>query len=421
MTALGNLWRDTAAETAGAPLFRGDRRADLAIIGAGFTGCSAALEAAGQGADVVVLEAETIGHGGSGRNVGLVNAGLWLPPDTVCAQLGEAQGERLNSALAGAPDLVFDLIERHRIDCEATRNGTLHLAHAPKAVDHLKDRHGQMTGRGAPVTLLSAAETRERTGTTAFHGALHDARAGTLQPLAYARGLARAAGEAGAHFFQNSPVQSAEHTGGQWILRTASGKLYCKALLVATNAYHQPIAPVSVPPVPVVHYFQLATEPLRCDLAGDILPGQEGCWDTALVMTSVRRDAVGRLIIGGIGDGSSMHHGWARRKLTRLYPKLAGIAITHAWEGRISMTSDHLPRILKPAPERAYAIFGYSGRGIGPGTLFGRAAAQALLTGDETGLPVMPVAQFSEAFPCLKSVYYETGARVVHALSARGK
>ncbi|MBQ0748687.1 MAG: FAD-binding oxidoreductase, partial [Roseovarius sp.] len=134
MPGLGNLWRESALETFAAPPLRGERMVDLAIIGAGFTGLSAALHAAGQGADVAVLEAETVGEGGSGRNVGLVNAGLWLPPDEVCKILGVEAGEHLNTVLAEAPTLVFDLIAQHDIACEATRNGTLHLAHAPKAM-----------------------------------------------------------------------------------------------------------------------------------------------------------------------------------------------------------------------------------------------------------------------------------------------
>ena len=193
MTAgLGNLWRDSAAEHLSAPQFQGNRNTDLAIIGGGFTGLSAALHAAGQGAEVTLLEAETIGHGGSGRNVGLVNAGLWLPPDDVCKTLGNQAGEHLNSVLAAAPDLVFDLIERHAIACEPVRAGTLHLAHASRGLAQLQTRLAQAQARGAPVRLLDAQETAARLGTACFHGALHDSRAGTIQPLAYARGLAPA-------------------------------------------------------------------------------------------------------------------------------------------------------------------------------------------------------------------------------------
>ncbi|WP_297778502.1 FAD-binding oxidoreductase [uncultured Roseovarius sp.] len=418
MSALGNLWRDSSRETFAAQPLRGERSVDLAIIGAGFTGLSAALYAAGQGADVAVLEAETVGEGGSGRNVGLVNAGLWLPPDEVCKILGAEAGEHLNAVLAEAPSLVFDLIAQHDIACEPTRNGTLHLAHAPKAMADLESRHAQLAARGAPVRLIDMKTTAQRTGTDRFYGALHDARAGTIQPLAYARGLARAAQTAGALICEGTPVTAAEHRSGQWIITTPGGKLRARHLLIATNAYHRPITHVARPDVPIVQYFQLATAPIGDNRAGEILAGGEGCWDTGLVMTSVRRDQAGRVILGGMGGDVALHADWARRKLAQLFPRLAGADIAHAWAGRIAMTYDHLPRIQRMG-QGALAIFGYSGRGIGPGTVFGCAAAQALLSGDETGLPVSVINSHSEHFVTLKSLYYETGARLVHLAAAR--
>ena len=420
MAGLGILWQETAPSRAEAPVYPGGKSVDLAIIGGGFTGCSAALRAAEQGLGVALLEAETIGHGGSGRNVGLVNAGLWLPPDTVCKTLGEGPGERLNQVLAGAPDLVFELIEQHGIDCEARRAGTLHLAHSAKGLSQLQGRLAQMQTRGAPVTLLSADETRARTGTGVFHGALHDPRAGTIQPLSYARGLAEAAEKAGANIYEHSPVMSIEHRGGDWTLNTENGPLKAKMLLLACNAYPHGPADLPMPGVTAVNYFQLATEPLKNDLAANILPHGEGCWDSAMIMTSLRRDAAGRIILGGIGDTDSLNiqANWAERKLAHFFPHLKGTKITHSWSGRISMTADHLPRILRLGPQ-GYAIFGYSGRGIGPGTMFGRAVAEALIAADEANLPVAPVAAYHEGFSGLKSAFYEVGARLVHLVSVR--
>lgn len=416
MSDLGTLWADSSEETFAAPTLQGEFSVDLVILGGGFTGCAAALEAAGQGAEVVLIEAETIGHGGSGRNVGLVNAGLWLPPDVVCKTLGAQAGERLNSALAAAPDRVFGLIERFGIACNPRRNGTLHLAHAPRGVAQLQERHVQQVRRAAPVTLLDAEETRARTGSDAFHGALFDTRAGTIQPLAYARGLARAAQGQGARIFENSPALSAIRHGGHWVIRTSGGKLRSKALLVATNAYHQPVGDMTIPKVPQVNFFQLATEPLGDNIARDILPGGEGCWDTAMIMSSLRRDAAGRVILGGMGDDVGVQAGWARRKLAQLYPQLADAAISHAWAGRISMTSDHLPRILRVGAS-GLSIFGYSGRGIAPGTVFGQSAARALLVGDESALPLDPVDAHAERLTRLKTAFFETGARMVHMIS----
>ncbi|OWU85807.1 oxidoreductase [Oceanicola sp. 22II-s10i] len=417
-----NLWTDSSAERFDAPAFSGQAAADLCVIGGGFTGCSAALAAAEQGAKVVLLEGATVGHGGSGRNVGLVNAGLWTPPDKIEAILPGGTGERLVTMLGEAPALVFDLIERHGIACEPRRAGTLHLAHAASGLADLRERHRQQSGRGAPVTLLDAAETARRTGSDRFHGALHDTRAGTVQPLAYCRGLARAAVSAGAALHENSPVTGLRREGDSWIVRTANGHVVANSVVLASNAYHTGLADTVPGPMTPVHYFQAATDPLPEGAADHILPGGEGCWDTAMVMTSVRRDAAGRIIIGAMGSleapGRALHLGWARRRFRRYFPDLPDPVFTHAWSGRIGMSSDKLPRILYFGPS-AYAAFGYSGRGIAPGTLFGKAMATAALSGDETGLPLVPVDTHAEGFTKLRGAWFETGAALIHGLGDR--
>lgn len=395
---------------------------DLAVIGGGFTGCAAALEAARAGAMVAVLEAETVGHGGSGRNVGLVNAGLWLPPETVKATLGAKAGGRLIAALAAAPDRVFDVIAREGIDCEAVRAGTLHLAHAPSGRRDLEARLAQGRALGAPLSLLEAEETARRTGSGAFAAALFDPRAGTIQPLAYVRGLARAALRAGAVLHEGTPVRALERRGDHWHLATPEGGVRARAVLVATNAYHLgPLAALR-PDFVAVHYGQCATDPLPPALRREILPGGEGCWDTALVMSSFRMDRAGRLILGGIGDftgaGGTIHRDWAARKMAALFPALAGLPFRHGWSGRIAMTSDHIPKVVAFGPD-ALCCFGYSGRGIGPGTVFGTEAARALLGGGVAGLPLAPVAMHRERVPALRAAGVEAGACLAHAAGAR--
>lgn len=417
-----NLWHTTCRETVPTTAPGGDRSVDLAIIGGGFTGAAAALEAAGRGASVCLLEAQTIGHGGSGRNVGLVNAGLWLPADTIIGHLGKPAGERLIEVLGRAPDMVFGLIERHRIDCEATRNGTLHCAHARAGLADLRARLAQLRARAAPVTLIDAAQTARRTGAPGFAGALFDARAGTIQPLAYARGLARAAAQAGASILEHSRPRRVALQGGAWRCETDAGTVSAKHLLLATNAYHAPTGGLVAGPSVPLHYFQIATAPLPEAARARILPGREGCWDTALVMSSFRLDAAGRLIVGGIGNGDgpggSVHHAWARRKLGALFPWLAHTTIAHAWTGRIAVTGDHIPRIARIGPG-ALACYGYSGRGIGPGTVFGTLAARALLDNVPDGLPVAPVTAHRERFVTPRAAWYEIGATLTHAIAAR--
>ncbi|CUH64483.1 Gamma-glutamylputrescine oxidoreductase [Thalassovita gelatinovora] len=416
------LWGASLTHRIEADILNEDISADLVIVGGGFTGCAAALEAARLGASVVLLEAQTIGFGGSGRNVGLVNAGLWLPPETIVAQMGDSAGRRLITALAEAPGRVFDIIAREGISCEATHKGTLHLAHAPRGMHDLRDRYRQASAFGMDVELLDAEETRKRIGSAAFHGALFHPVAGTVQPLAYCHGLARAAQAAGARLYEGSPAQSVVREGEAWVVTARGRTIRAAGLLVATNAYPAAGTGMKTPRCAPVNFSQFATAPLPQDVLAHVLPGQEGCWDTALVMFSLRRDAAGRLIVGGMGDSNGpsggIHAQWARRKLRRLYPELADLPFEQSWSGRIAMTGDHIMKVLSLGPS-AYSIFGYSGRGIAPGTVFGTLAAQAILHDAPDLFPAPVVARHRENLTAAKGAYYEFGATMAHAVQAR--
>ena len=414
-----NLWRASHQQEADyAPLAQ-NLEVDLLVIGGGFTGCSAALEAAANGATVALVDANTIGHGGSGRNVGLVNAGLWLPPETITKTLGEPAGQHLITMLADAPDDVFSTIDTHRIQCSATRRGTLHLAHAPSGARNIAERYRQGKNLGAPLTLLNAEETAQRTGSNAFYGALFDPRAGTVQPLAYCRGLAAAAAKQGAQIFEQSSVCALKHTGEVWLADINGHVVTARQVLQATNAYQQRLSGMPVSEFVTVHYCQYATPPLTPEQRAQILPGGEGAWDTALVMSSIRVDEASRLIIGGVGNtdgpGAAVHERWARRKLASYYPEFRDVVFEHQWSGKIAMTDNHIPRVIQLGPN-GLSVFGYSGRGIGPGTVFGKRAARALLFGELENLPVMPTGQHSEHFKQLRSAFYEAGSIVTHAL-----
>lgn len=417
----GNLWHITAREQVTADSADALPSAvDLLIIGGGFTGLSAALEAARMGAKVALLEAQEIGHGGSGRNVGLVNAGLWLPPQEIIKTLGVKTGEALIDTLGAAPARVFDLIARENIACEATRNGTLHLAHNAAGLNDLKTRHRQGNQYGAPLQLLDAEETAARTGSPNFAGALFDPRAGTIQPLTYARGLARAAQAAGAQIFAPFIVEDLTYQGRAWVARAAGREITAQSALIATNAYHMTGFSSYRPSFIPVCYSQFATTPLPQSLRTKILAGGEGAWDTAMVMSSFRMDAAGRLILGAIGNvegrlGGGTHHAWAARKLAQTFPQLTGQGFSHIWQGRIAMTGDHIPKVLEIGPNGA-AVFGYSGRGIGPGTVFGTAAAQALLQQNRNLWPMPPRQKSVTEFGKLRGAFYELGAIIAHAL-----
>jgi len=406
------LWAVTApAAPALAPL-AGDVSADVAIVGAGFTGLSAALAAAQSGARVVVLDAHGIGAGGSGRNVGLVNAGLWLMPDDLASRL--PADSPLPQLLANAPAAVWDLVERHAIPCEARPVGTLHCAPDAAGAAALAERARQWHARQVPVRLLDADQTRARTGSAAYRAALFDPRAGTIQPLAYAIGLARAALRAGARLHAPSPVQAAQRRGDLWQLRTPDGTVSAPRVIWAGNAYGQ--GPATAPGLAILPYFNFATDPLPEALRETILPGGEGAWDTPGILTSFRLDAAGRFVIGSVGAlgswDAALHEGWARRRMAALYPQLRDQRFAHRWFGRIGTTPDAIPRLLAPGPG-AIGIAGFNGRGIAPGTVLGRLLAEIAL--DRASPPALAPASPSATAP-LRSLGYRAGAAAWHLL-----
>ncbi|WP_159014504.1 FAD-binding oxidoreductase [Acidisoma sp. S159] len=396
--------------------------ADVAVVGAGFTGLSAALHLAEAGASVVVVEGAEIGFGGSGRNVGLVNAGLWVMPAELPGILGPLHGERLLDLLGNAPALVFKLVETHGIDCEARRNGTLHCGVGAKGADELAERARQWQARSAPVQLLDAEETCRRVGNSVYTAALLDQRAGTIQPLAYARGLARAALSAGARIYTGSAVVSSRRTGGAWHIATPHGAVTAEWVIVATNAYTVGAWPAIRQEVVHLPYFNIATRPLNDNLRRTILPERQGVWDTKDVLSSYRFDNAGRLVIGSVGAlrgaGTAIHRSWARRTLALLFPQLGPVEFEAEWYGMIGMTADLVPKFHR-LDERVLSFSGYNGRGIAPGTVFGRALAEHV-TGRlaEADMPLPVTAPAAQRFRRLRETYYEFGSQIAH-ISAR--
>lgn len=411
-------WVATAPPAPDCPPLSGAAQADVAVVGAGYTGLSAALHLARAGVSVALVEAACIGAGASGRNVGLVNAGLWLSPEDLIARAGPDRGERLLDLLARAPGMVWDLVAAEGLACEARAIGTLHCAPDARGTVALAARARQWAARGAALDLLDAQATQARLGSPAYRAALFDPRAGTIQPLAYARELARAGQRAGARIFCQSPVRSIAQRKDGWRLRLQDATLDAGQVILATNAYSTPPFAEIGRAQAILPYFNFATEPLPRGLLDSVIPGEEGAWDTRKILTSFRRDARGRVILGSVGQlggiEAGLHRAWAQAQLARIFPQLAGTPLARGGWGRIGTTPDALPRLVAHGPGM-WSVSGYNGRGIAPGTVFGMLLAE-LVRGacSAQDIPLAHIRLAPDHLRGVKALVYRYGAALWH-------
>ncbi|HEV2229017.1 MAG TPA: FAD-binding oxidoreductase [Steroidobacteraceae bacterium] len=391
-----SLWSATATAAPALTPLAGARRIDVAIIGAGYTGLSAALHLAAAGRAVLVLEAKALGERASGLNGGQVIPGLKTDPDALEAWLGPERGARLAASVAAGPDLVFELIRRHGIDCDAIRAGWIQPATSQAALAALAGRVEQWRRRGAAVELLAAREVALLTGSTRYCGGLLDRRGGTVQPLSYVHGLARAVARSGAEICVHTPALHLRRASREWQIETPRGAVTAPTVIVATNAYSGALVGALRRSVIVVPSFQVATVPLTQAQRARILPGGQAASDTWHLLRYFRLAAGGRLVLGARGTfgrepgpRSCRHH---YRAVLEIYPQLAGVAFEYHWGGLVAMTRDHLPHLHELAPG-LLAGLGYNGRGVAMATLMGRLLAQRTLgmSDAELAFPVTPV------------------------------
>lgn len=389
------LWWGTSSEPPlELPALSGTTETDVAIIGGGFTGLSSALHLAEAGVRTLVLEARHTGFGASGRNGGQVIPGLKYDPEDLLAKFGPQRGQALIDLAGGAADTVFDLVKRHGIDCSPIRAGWIQAAHSPRALGPVLNRARQWQERGVGVGYLSRDEIAARTGTTIYYGGWHDPRAGSLNPLAYARGLGRAAIAAGAEIFEHSPALSLERRGEGWEIRVPGGLVRAARVLVATNAHSQGLVDALHRSILPVQSMLVATDPLPEDMRRQLMPGGVVLSETRKLAFYMRQSADGRMIFGGrgaVGATEDPHLMAALEAgLRRTFPTLAGLAIARRWSGHLALTIDGLPHLHAPAPG-LFVMLGYNGRGIALATAFGRMISDWLAGGREPVFPVSPI------------------------------
>ncbi|WP_426035403.1 NAD(P)/FAD-dependent oxidoreductase [Cypionkella sp. TWP1-2-1b2] len=373
------LWHATAAFATLRPQVKGEITADLLVIGGGFAGLSTALHAAEAGLKVVLLEANQIASGATGRNAGFVVPNFAkVDPDGIRATLGEANGNQLVQMAATSADLVFDLISRHAIACDAHRSGWIQPAHSETALNRAKDRVRQWSAEGRPVEFLTAAAVQTLTGAQGWLGGWIDHSGGVLNPVAYARGLASAAEKAGAHLHENSRVTALTATPNGWQARTETATIQAHKVVNVTNAYADTLIPGLAHSFFPLKVFQIATEPLPQSVRQRLLPGGQCVSDSRRNLFTFRFDAANRLITGGmhilgLGADARVPKAIHRRMAQMLdLPELP--PLQYAWSGIAAVMRNFLPRLITPAPGLIAGI-ACNGRGIAMTTAMGRELA----------------------------------------------
>ena len=359
---------------------KGDITADVCIVGAGYTGLSSALHLAKRGYKVVILEAETVAFGASGRNGGHVGTGQRMEQQDIEKKFGRETALSLWNMGLEAVDTVRDLILENSIECDL-KYGDVNFAHKPgyckeleEEVEFFKNSYDFNDLEYIPRNRIS-----EVIGSDVYYGAQWNKATLHLHPLKYALGLAKAAVDAGVTIYENSRVQS--YSGTPVIVKTGHGQVTASELILACNGYIEDLEPKINGYIMPINNFVLATEPLSPEVAASIIPKDTSMADSRFVINYWKLSADNRLIFGG---GENYRRGFPRdiksfvqKYMLEVYPQLSNTQIDYGWGGTLAITLNRLPHFGR-INGNIWHLQGYSGHGVPTATFAGKLVAEAI-------------------------------------------
>jgi glycine/D-amino acid oxidase-like deaminating enzyme len=375
----GSYYAATLNDTRGFGALDGDRRADVCIVGAGFTGISTALHLVERGYDVCVLEANRVGWGASGRNGGQIIGGI-AGERQVARHHGRPVEELFGELRWAGHDIIHERVTTYGIDCDL-KAGYLDVALKPRHLKDFEADYARLQRAGFPyeIRMLSKDETREMIGTDAYIGALLNMRNGHVHPLNLCVGEARAAESLGATICERTPVRGIKK-GNKPRVVTANGDVTADAVVIAGNAYHDVEPRVHGLMFPV-NSFIIATEPLSTEITRTINPNDVAVCDPNFVLEYFRLSHDKRLLFGGrcnyFGGEPTVIERNLRPRMARIYPRLANVRIDYAWGGTIGVPLNRVPQLGRIEPD-IYYCQGYSGHGVNVTHLAGRILSDAI-------------------------------------------
>ncbi|WP_447795526.1 NAD(P)/FAD-dependent oxidoreductase [Pseudomonas farris] len=392
----GSLWSTTAQ--AGPPsehLIRSEA-ADVIIVGAGFTGLAAAIHLAEAGLSCMVLEAAEPGWGASGRNNGQVIAGLKQDPEVIEGLYPGERGRTLVQFGGDAPAEVWKLVDRYSINCAPNHQGWIQPAYTAAGSAVVRSRHSAWRQRGVDAKLLEGVHLHQLLGTTKYSLGWLDPRGGSVQPLSYARGLAKVAVALGVRVYGSAKVDDLRVCKGGWNASVGQHKVTGRHVLVATGAYAERLVPKLRTSFVPVRTAQVATRPLPDSMREVILPKGQVSSDTRQLLTSFRLSPDGRLVMGGSGATAGLDHSaivpYLHKAGQELFGHIGRLEWEFQWSGFFAVTTDHLPHVHEPERNLHISV-GCNGRGIAVSTSLGIQIANRILgaSASELAVPVSSI------------------------------
>ena len=372
----------TAARDQTFPALQGSTACDVAVVGGGLAGLSAALELRQRGLEVVLLEAQEVGFGASGRNGGQAIHGLACEQATIEAQLGLSEARRVWDMSIEALDLIKERIARHAIACD-WRDGYLGLAvNARKGAELAAWAERMAEVYHYPMAHIAPADIGQWIASPRYHSGIHDPRSGHLHPLNYTLGLARAAAEAGVRLHERTAVTALVH-GANPVLRTAGGEVRARQVLLAGNVYLHGIAPQLEPRIMPVGTYIACSEVLAPALADSLIPSRAAVCDTNFVLDYFRTTNDHRMLYGGRVSYSTVTPAdlsdSMRQRMVATFPQLADVRVEYAWGGFVDISMNRAPDFGRlPGAGNVYYLQGFSGHGLALTGLAGRLVAEAM-------------------------------------------
>jgi glycine/D-amino acid oxidase-like deaminating enzyme len=362
-------------------------KVDVAVIGGGYTGLSAARTLGKNGVKVAVLEANTIGWGASSRNGGMVLTGLKLDMQTVMKKYGWEIAKRLFQCSLDSIDTVDQIVQEENIDCGFARTGHLLAANKPKHFDALKAEVEFMAREfNHPVRLISRDRQRTEIGTDIYYGALLDECSGGLNPAQYVAGLAGAAERAGAGLHARARVIKLQRSGNRFLVETERGPLSAGSVLVATSGYTGSVTKKLQKKIIPIGSFVIATEKLSDELVKELIPHNRMIFDYKHYLNYFRLWD-NRMIFGGraafFPETSNTIQRSAeilRREMIQVYPQLKDVNVEYIWGGTLDFAFDMMTHVGEM--DGIYYSLGYAGHGVAMATYLGKTVAEAMIKGN---------------------------------------